>query len=705
MINPSLADFVAEEDLEQAQTDINDNLGALEDALLQLEKAPEDNELVNSVFRAMHSIKGIAGMFGLEQIASLTHHIEDVYDLIRKGQQELNRDLISLTLTARDQIDDLTNNDGANTEQEEIQRVVISFKSMLDTAEGAEPEQALAEEEAEPLPESLYWVRFRFDPNHKTFDFATNPVTYLKALKTLGECRIVPQVNAIPTLAQLDPSVCYLYWEVALLTSANESTIRDEFIFIEDELMELEITKSPEDPVNGDWRIGRILTDRGDISPVELEKSINKQDGSQSVTPVGTLLVQEGNVAPCQVKTALASQSLVKEKCAKKHQEHEVTSIRVPSSKLDQLVNQVGELVIAQARLKQNVDTMQGAYALHGVAEEITLLTENLRDSTMSIRMLPIGSLFKKFNRLVRDISQDLGKEIQLVTEGSETELDKTVIEHINDPLVHLIRNCIDHGIEVPEVRISAGKDAAGTVKLSAIHSGADVVIRVEDDGKGLDPVALRAKAEEKGLIKADDVLSDKEIFALIFAPGFSTKAQVTNLSGRGVGMDVVKRHIESLRGTVQIDSKPGQGSIVTLKLPLTLAIIDGFLIRSGGERYVIPLSTVRECVRLTQQEIDQAHGEQIINIRNEIVPYVRLRELFKLGDIQPVKEQVVITETDADRVGLVVDQVIGQSQVVIKSLGAVFRNVPFFSGATILGDGGVVPILDISKIIETVMD
>jgi two-component system chemotaxis sensor kinase CheA len=320
----------------------------------------------------------------------------------------------------------------------------------------------------------------------------------------------------------------------------------------------------------------------------------------------------------------------------------------------------------------------------------------------MGIRMLPIGSIFSRFNRLVRDLSRELKKEIHLVTEGGDTELDKTVIENLNDPLVHIVRNSVDHGIESPEQRIQAGKPAAGTVRLSAIHSGAYVLIRVEDDGKGLDPDKLRQKAQDKGLIPPDADLSPQELYNLVFAPGFSTAEKISNISGRGVGMDVVKKSIDALRGSVDITSQPGRKTVLTIKLPLTLAIIDGFLVECSGEQFVLPLSTVKECVKLNQDVIEKTPGRQIINIRNEIVPYFRLRDVFGLLKGTSNREQVVITEIDQRRVGMVVDQVIGQSQVVIKSLGAIFQNVAEFSGATILGNGKVVPILDVSRLLDT---
>jgi two-component system chemotaxis sensor kinase CheA len=317
--------------------------------------------------------------------------------------------------------------------------------------------------------------------------------------------------------------------------------------------------------------------------------------------------------------------------------------------------------------------------------------------------MLPIGTTFSKFKRLVRDLSGELKKHIVLLTEGAETELDKTVIERLNDPLVHLIRNCIDHGIELPDAREAAGKPRQGTIHLSAAHSGANVLIRITDDGAGLDADAIRAKAAEKGLIAADAELSEKETFALIFAPGFSTARQITSVSGRGVGMDVVKRSIDALRGTVEVSSQKGVGTTITLKLPLTLAIIDGLLVKVGDGHYVLPLSIVEECVELTREDVVSAHGRHMTYVRGEIVPYIRLRERFLVGGHAPDMEQIVITESSGGKVGFVVDKVVGEHQTVIKTMGRMYNKVDVISGATILGDGTVALIMDVSKLVESV--
>ncbi len=378
-----------------------------------------------------------------------------------------------------------------------------------------------------------------------------------------------------------------------------------------------------------------------------------------------------------------------------------IASIRVSTEKLDLLANLVGELVTVQSKLSRIAFMRNSFPELRGVAEEVERLSAELRDSTMSIRMLPIGTIFGKFRRVVRDLSADLGKDVELETEGAETELDKTIIERLNDPLIHLIRNSIDHGIEKPEVRESSGKRRMGTIRLSAAHAGAHVLIRIQDDGAGLNREAIHAKAVEKGFISKDVALPDRDLFPLVLAPGFSTALSVTDVSGRGVGLDVVKRAIDTLRGTIEIDSEQGKGTAITLKLPLTLALIDGFLTKVGAEHYVFPLAIVDECVELTRRQDKDGYGRKLINVRNHMIPYVRLRELFHVGGERPAIEQIVIAQLDDKRVGFVVDNIVGGHQTVIKNLGKFYRDVDGVSGATILGDGTVALVLDVPRLVQ----
>ncbi|MEE4136539.1 MAG: chemotaxis protein CheA [Desulforhopalus sp.] len=374
------------------------------------------------------------------------------------------------------------------------------------------------------------------------------------------------------------------------------------------------------------------------------------------------------------------------------------SSVRVPADRLDQLVNRVGELVTVQARLSQAAASRDDSDLL-AIAEEVERLTAELRDTSLNMRMLPIGTTFSKFKRLVRDLSNELGKKIEMKTTGAETEIDKTVIEKLNDPLVHLIRNSLDHGIEAPEVRQGIGKPSCGTVLLAAAHSGDSVEIVIKDDGKGIDREAIFAKGVEMGLAHADAQLGDSEVFNMIFAPGFSMAKEVTGISGRGVGMDVVKRAIEALRGSIVIDSTKGVGTTITIRIPLTLAIVESLLVGIDQDTYALPLSIVEECVELSREDIARAHGRHLINVRDQIVPYVPLRIAFGIKEQPPALQQVVITNVNGHPVGFVVDQVIGQHQSVIKTLGRMYRDVRGISGATILGDGSVALILDINHL------
>jgi two-component system chemotaxis sensor kinase CheA len=376
------------------------------------------------------------------------------------------------------------------------------------------------------------------------------------------------------------------------------------------------------------------------------------------------------------------------------------SSIRAPAAKLDQFVDLVGELVTVQARLGE-IASCRDDPDVAAVSEEVERLTSMLRESSMSIRMLPIRATFERFRRLVHDLSRDLHKEVELAIEGADTELDKTVIDQLNDPLMHLVRNSMDHGIEAAETRVAAGKPRIATLHLTARHSGASVLVSVSDDGSGIDTEAVRNRAIERSLIAADAQLTETEIFSLIMAPGFSTAQKVTDVSGRGVGMDVVRRNVEALRGTIDIDSKRGAGTSVTLRLPLTLAIIDGLLVRVGQAYFVLPLAITVECIELTRQDIAKANGKHIADVRGMAIPYIRLREYFDIRTDRPEREQIMIAETEAGHYGFVVDEVLGNHQTVIKNLGRFYRHIHVASGATILGNGMVALILDPNRLVQ----
>lgn len=688
-------------------------LAELETSLLELEENPQDNDLINRVFRAMHTIKGSGAMFGFDEIAHFTHEVETVFDMVRNGKIEVTRPLLDLTLQARDQISAMLDASagGPPADEENGQQIIAGLQQLLPSAapqqvEIKQPEPGASTDQVQRT------YRIRFKPLPEIMLGGTNPLNLLNELRDLGACEVVAHLDAIPLLDQLTPEHCFLYWDIILTTSCGKEAISDVFIFVEDDC-ELQIDLI-DDAETGDddadyKKLGDILVERGDLSPIEMQKILSMQKR------FGELLVAEGLVPASKIQSALAEQQLVKQVRKERTATPAATgggtgagaadtglSVRVPAERLDHLVNLVGELVTVQAHLSQLAAT-RNDNDVTTVAEEVERLISELRDTTLTMRMLPIGSTFSKFKRLVRDLSAELGKEIDLETSGADTELDKTVIEKLNDPLVHLIRNSIDHGIEMPDARRAVGKPPKGIVRLAAEHSGDSVLVTIRDDGAGLNKERIREKAIERGLITTNTELSDKEIFNLIFAPGFSTAQKVTSVSGRGVGMDVVKKAIEALRGTIDIDSTTGKGSVITLKIPLTLAIIETLLVRIDQSFFVLPLSMVEECVELTRADVQASHGRHLANVRGELTPYINLRAEFEIPENQPEIEQIVILSVGGKRVGFVVDDVVGEHQTVIKSLGKLYRDVRGISGATILGDGTVALILDPGLLVHSV--
>ncbi len=634
-------------------------LEQLEAALLDLERSPDDRNLVNSAFRALHTIKGSGAMFGFDQVAAFAHEFESAFDRVRKGDAAPEPDLIAIALNAKDFL--RTQIEKPEEANAVIGMCILSDLRKLVQGPGAAsalasvaPESAAASP-SPPPPERKAWrVGMRF---HKdVLVNGSNPLLLLDELRTLGDCRVAVDVEATPPLDQMDPTACYFTWNVLLETAHPKSEIEDVFIFVAGD-MELSIEEGAAPPATA-------------VVPSAVAAAAPR--------PAGVELAGEG---------------------AAKKGAKESATIRVQAERLDEMMDRVGELVIAQARLTQLAAA--GANA-KGVAEEIERLASSLRDAVMGIRMLPIGSLFGRFRRLIHDLSRDLNKEIELIAEGEETELDKTMIERLADPLIHVIRNAADHGLEGVEARRAAGKDPVGHIRLVARHAGAEVLISVSDDGGGLNLAKIRAKAEENGLVAPGAVLSEAELHQLLFLPGFSTAHEVSALSGRGVGMDVVRRAIEGMRGSIDVASQAGKGSTFTLRLPLTLAIIEGLLVRVAEARYVVPLTAVEECVELSNEADARSRGRSFLNIRGELVPFLRLRELFgERGEPDPHQKVVIVANADV-RVGLVVDQIIGGHQTVIKSLSKLHADVPSFSGATILGDGAVALILDVPHLIAS---
>jgi len=677
-------------------------LAELETALLELEERPDDMEVVGQIFRAMHTIKGSGAMFGFSDISNFTHEVETVYDLVRNGRIDVSKALVEISLQARDHIEELLNAccSGTAVDQEKNAELVTQLQQFMPeiqkpAAQSQDKAGTAASDENE-----LRTYRIAFNPHPHILQNGTKISALLDELGDLGACHSVGQMSKIPSLDQLEPELCYVSWNVLLTSTCSEDAIRDVFMFVEDDCdLGIHLIDTGEEGEEERQRLGDILVGRGEVTQADIDRVLEKSKR------IGEMLVEAGLVDQDQIEAALQEQKVIRaareQRQSKKQEKAPVaSSLRVPAERLDDLVNLVGELVTVQSRLSQ-VAAIRHDADLDSIAEEVERLTEELRDSTLNIRMLPIGSTFSKFKRLVRDIASNLNKEVEFETAGAETELDKSVIEQLNDPLIHIIRNSMDHGIEMPDVREAAGKTRHGTVFLGAEHSGDSVTIEIRDDGKGLDAEKLRQKAIAKGVISEDDTLTEQECFQLIFAPGFSTAEQVSGLSGRGVGMDVVKRAIEALRGSIELHSKPGHGTTVRMRIPLTLAIIESLLVTIDGNSFILPLTAVEECIELTRADVEEAHGRHLAKLRGSLVPYIPLRKTFGITTEAPPIQQIVITQTGARRLGFVVDNVIGEHQTVIKPLGPLYKDLRTISGGTILGDGSIALILDLVQLMH----
>jgi two-component system chemotaxis sensor kinase CheA len=649
----------------------------METALLELEKDPTNSDLIARVFRSMHTIKGSGAMFGFEDIAAFTHEAETVLDLVRAGKIPVNKKLINLIFSVGDRVRAMLSADDPKAGLDEGARELVEGFRKFSGA-GAEPKPIEKPSPSEPSAAGTiktFWIRFT--PPADLYRTGTNPLRLLDELRGLGTARFLIRAERVPVFDRLDPESCMLGWDAVLETEVDENAVRDVFIFV-DGPDAVQVAALPSGP---------------DSTVTDLIKKLKDLRRGNPEADFETL---KKLLAPKPVETVPTTPSPAAKDDKNKPKEFGLSNIRVSSDKLDTMVNLVGELVIAQERLNQFASSRSNQ-EITTIAEELDRLTSELRDATMAMRMLPIGTLFSKFRRLVRDLSAQQGKEIDLVMEGADTELDKTQIEKLEDPMVHLLRNSVDHGIEPSSVRMFSGKPKKGTIRLSAVNSGSDVVIQIQDDGAGIDRNVVRARAVEKGIIAADAIPTDEELLHLIFLPGFSTNQKVTDVSGRGVGMDVVKKNIEALRGVVRVASETGKGSTVTLKLPLTLGIIKGLLVKISEDLFVLPLSEIHECVELSRKEIDRASGNRWISIRGGLVPYIRLRETFSINGKLPQREHVVILSVEGTNVGFAVDEVIGEHQIVIKPLGRMYRNAQCLSGATILGDGTVALILDLN--------
>jgi two-component system chemotaxis sensor kinase CheA len=672
-------------------------LADMESALMEMEERPDDGELIARAFRALHTIKGSGAMFGLGDLEQFSHELEHLFDLLRKKVMPVTPVIVDLALGAKDRLLALLDPAG-DTPAERTLRAAdrARLAEILRPVAAAAPAPPAAHVEPPARDEAAgapaAW-RIIFRPGAGLFAGGTDPLRVFEELRSLGPCTVQARLDAVPPLELIDPGACYLSWEIALETDRTIGEIRDAFIF-----------------VGGDAAV--------EITPAALAGDATGSAGAPPARPAAQPAVPAGaDAAPAPLPPSPPAQAPAAGDAAAQP-EHDVrvsataavlqraregvSTLRVGAAKLDKLVDLVGELVTVQASLTRLASLRDDA-ELVGVAEAVERLTAELRDHSLSVRMVPIGPAFGKFRRLVRDLAHDIGRPVEMVTVGEDTELDKSIIDRLNDPIIHLLRNSIDHGIEPPAERARAGKPPVGTVMLRASYAGANVVVRVEDDGAGIDAAAVRRKAVHRGLIAENDARPERDLYALLFLPGFSTSATVTNISGRGVGLDVVKRAVENLRGQVSIESRPGEGTAFEIRIPLTLAIIEGLEVVLGDEHLILPLSAVKECVELVRRPGDYGRERSLAEIRGELVPFVRMRDFFRVPGAAPAREQIVVTEFDGQRIGLVVDHVVGGQQTVIKPLGRLFRDVRGLAGATILGDGTVALILDVAQLLQHV--
>ncbi|OCR21693.1 chemotaxis protein CheA [Pseudomonas syringae] len=684
--------------LDQAQQtfilEARELLQAMEESLLQLENEPDDDDAIGAVFRAAHTIKGSAGLFGLDAIVSFTHIVEDVLDRLREGSVSVDAALIAVLLKSGDHMLELIEvvaSQGAQLQAPALARESALRQALQNyQAPGAALETSTANEPAvenvaaRPASATLWHISLRFGVD--VFRNGMDPLSFLRYLNTLGETvEIVTLSDGMPALEAWDAESCYLGFDIAFRSAATHAEINEVFDFVREDC-QIEIVAAH---------------DIGADTSQDTQLVAQRQDDSAQ----GTALVATGELMADQRAVPRQPEQIASDKSVApvENKAKDGRYVRVNADKLDELINLVGELVIASAgasllaRTCNNDPLQESTSTVSGLVEEIL-------DGALRLRMIPIGDTFNRFRRVVRDVSQELGKDIDLIISGAETELDKTVVEKIGDPLMHLLRNAMDHGIETAQARLAAGKPSKGHLHLHAYHDSGSIVLEIADDGAGLNRERILEKAQERGLIASGASLTDQEIYNLIFEPGFSTAAAVTNLSGRGVGMDVVKRNITLLRGTVDLDSKPGQGTVVRIRLPLTLAIINGFLVSIGQSTYVIPLDMVQECIELNEVDRQISREQGYLDLRGEVLPLVYLRDHFNHEGPAARRQNVVVVRYAEHKAGLVVDDLLGEFQTVIKPLGKLFGALRGISGSTILGSGAVALILDVPALLAQIV-
>lgn len=623
----------------------------LEEALLALEVDPQDLELVGRVFRALHTLKGAGSMYGFEQVTECAHSVESLFDQVRKGIRDLDPHAVEIGLRARDCLGRLIRERESEAACAAAADLAADIESIVKIG-GSSLAVPISAGEHGASAATTFEICIR--PRPDVVRRGLRLLSLLEELDSLGAAVITCDTSRVPPLAELDPAECHLTWWIVLETERGRAAIEESLLFLMPEEFEISELAIP--------------------------------DGGGATNGAGA----PESEAPRAKVSASAARSASSGK-----------SLRVSTERLDELVDLIGELVTVQAGLAELAASGDDP-RISEMSERIERVSHSLRSSVLTIRMVPVGTLFNRFRRLVRDLGVDLGKKAEVDMEGGETELDKSVIDRIEEPLLHIVRNCLSHGIESPEERTAAGKRATGRVSLSAFQAGGNVYIRVSDDGRGVDVAKVRDRAVEAGLIETDAVLNTHDALQLLCTPGFSTAVEVTNVSGRGVGLDVVKRTIEDLQGSLELEASPGRGMTATMRLPLTLAVVEGLLVQCAQERYVLPLAVVEECVELNQQDGWAQHDRNLLQVREELISFTRLRTVFEIDAAPPAEELAVIVRNGDVRFGVVVDRVLDRFQTVVKTLGRAVRRTEGVSGATVLGDGSLALIVDIGQLAQT---
>lgn len=641
---------------------------SIEKSLLLLENNVDDAALIKDVFRDMHTLKGNSSMFGFKMIADITHHLESMYDLVRSGKMKMSEEILNVTFSALDHLSALVGKEDRLTEKETVAHEailskitgIIHYKNPKGNNVATEPDNA---ESISPENE-LITYNIKFAPNRDFFLNGNNPLNLLKALYQFGTCEAAACTADIPALENCDADSCYTSWDIHLQTNTDINTIKEIFAFVE-HLCSLKI-----DRVSYNSSLPATV--------MKLESYDEGPDGSiKKSSPVPGTEKEDGAIRPKKI----------------------ISGIRVPSERLDTLMSLISELMTLQGKLAMLTEQNPQA-GLLSVSENLEKISNNLRDNAFNMCLVPLENMITPFRRLIRDLTAELNKEIEFISEGTETELDKNIIEALSDVVMHLLRNSVDHGIEYPEQRIQSGKPRRGKILFRAYRTGANVYIEIQDDGKGMDPQAIRKKALEKGIITAENNLNDKEILNVVFLAGFSTAEKVSGISGRGVGMDVVKRKITDMRGHIRLNSREGDGTSVTIKLPITTSIIDGLLVKINHADFVIPLSVVDRCYEVTgATEVSRLNNLIVLN--GEQIPFISLPDEFDTGQTHGLLQEMVIVYYEEKKVGLIVDRVVGKFQAVLKPVGKYFQKMDNISAATILGDGKVALVLDTNSLIE----